>query len=241
MKKGLFFLVVATAWLSARTYAQEVLPRISVKNLADHIVVSWRNEYTRPVTTINIQRSYDSLKNYTTIGSILNPQNTENGYADVNPPYNRMYYRVFISFEGGSYTFSAPFLPVKEKTPLDTSTAWNPDLYSPAKGKKPSVSELISETLIPINSNDPNVIVYPSRRIYTGKEDNIIISLPDAGDKKYVAKFYDDADRQLFELNKLHEPYLIIEKVNFVHGGWYHFELFESGRLVEKNKFFIPK
>ena len=241
MRKVLFILAAGIAWFCCKTNAQEILPRISVKNITGRIIVSWRNEYTRPVTTINIQRSFDSLRNYTTIGSILNPQNIENGYADANPPYNKMYYRVFVSFEGGSYLFSSPFLPIKEKISFDTSTKWNPDLYLQLKGKQPSLSDLIQENLLPQNSNDPSGITYPSRRIFTGKDDNIIIFLPDAETKKYIAKFYDDADRVIFELGKLHESYLIVEKVNFVHGGWYHFELFEGGRLVEKNRFFIPK
>jgi hypothetical protein len=48
-------------------------------------------------------------------------------------------------------------------------------------------------------------------------------------------------ENKLFELTNLKEEYLIIEKVNFIRSGWYRFELFESGQLVEKNKFFIPK
>ena len=35
--------------------------------------------------------------------------------------------------------------------------------------------------------------------------------------------------------------YLIIEKVNFIRSGWYRFELYDNGKIVEKNKFFIPK
>ena len=94
--------------------AQDTLPKISVKNLSGHIIISWVNNYKIPVTAINIQRSFDSLKNYSTIGSVLNPQNIENGYADATPPYNKMYYKVFVSFEGGTYIFSKVTRPIKE-------------------------------------------------------------------------------------------------------------------------------
>ena len=56
-----------------------------------------------------------------------------------------------------------------------------------------------------------------------------------------VVKFYDENDQFLFELTKLKEEYLVVEKVNFVHAGWFHFEIFENGKSLEKNKFFIGK
>ena len=88
--------------------AQQILPGISVMNLNGNIIVSWKNEYKVPLANINIQRSYDSLRNYTTIGSVLNPQNQENGYSDAAAPYNKMYYRLFIAFDGGKYLITTP-------------------------------------------------------------------------------------------------------------------------------------
>jgi hypothetical protein len=43
------------------------------------------------------------LKNFSTIGTVLNPLNLENGYPDLTPPYDRMFYRVTITFENGEY------------------------------------------------------------------------------------------------------------------------------------------
>ena len=82
-------------------------------------------------------------------------------------------------------------------------------------------------------------ITYPSERIFTSKDNNIVIHLTDAATKKYSAKFFNESDSLLFELTKLNDEYLILEKVNFVHAGWFHFEVYESGKLVEKNKFQI--
>ncbi|HMC98503.1 MAG TPA: hypothetical protein VKH37_00065, partial [Ferruginibacter sp.] len=95
------------------SHAQDALPQITVKNINGKIVVSWLNELVKPPTTINVQRSFDSLKNFVTIGSVLNPENHENGFADTKPLYSKMYYRVFISFEGGNYMFSVSGGPVK--------------------------------------------------------------------------------------------------------------------------------
>ncbi|RYD53828.1 MAG: hypothetical protein EOP56_19820, partial [Sphingobacteriales bacterium] len=132
MKKS-FFLLLFTILTSAQyLHAQEILPGISVRNSGGKIIVSWRNEYQKPVSTINIQRSYDSLSNYSTIGSVLNPQNKENGYADLAAPYGRMYYRVFIAFEGGSYIISTPARPTKDTGSLSTGSVRYPWQIDPS-------------------------------------------------------------------------------------------------------------
>jgi hypothetical protein len=254
MKKYLFnFLLTILA--SAVSYAQETLPSITVKNINERIIVSWRNEYKIPVATINIQRSFDSLKNYKTIGSVLNPMNVENGYADANPPYNKMYYRVFIGFEGGTYLISSAFRPVKEDqnggyVPIvryswqlgsDTAKEFTlpaPGSISPVTGVRPSVQS--PPAVVPAPAKEA-AIPYPSQRIFTARDNNVVIYLPDAKSKKYNAIFFDDANNQLFELTKLEDEYLIIEKVNFVHAGWFYFELYENQKLLEKNKFYVAK
>lgn len=253
MQRFSLLFIVLFNLIAVSLTAQETLPGITVKNLSGQIVVSWVNNYKIPVTTINIQRSYDSLKNYTTIGSVLNPQNIENGYADSKPPYNKMYYRVFVSFEGGSYVFSKVARPVKEIT-MATNAADMPDTSFPflIGGRDKSAVQTVNDpknkdpkNLLPKPTlptiNNTEIITYPSRRIFAGRDNNIIIYLPEAETKKYIVKFFEENETPLFELNKLHEPYLIIEKVNFVHAGWFYFEIYENGKLIEKNKFFIAK
>lgn len=214
----LFILVISL--ISLHSSAQETLPGIAVKNYNGKIIISWKNDYKNVVTAINIQRSYDSLKNYTTIGSVLSPLNRENGYADTKPPYNKMYYRLFISFEGGSYVFSSVERPVKEML-SDTAKAYPP----------------VDTTEVKANIGG----WVASRRIYSGKENNIIINLPDAGTKKYSVKFFDDKEELVFELKKIPESYLILERVNFVHAGWFRYELYENGKLADGNKFYVFK
>ncbi len=253
--------------------AQEVLPGITVKDFGGKIIVSWMNEYKVPVTNISIQRSYDSTKNYTTIGSVLNPQNLENGYADNTAPYNKMYYRLFISFEGGAYAFSNIVRPVKVLPPPGSENKTDNESRLHAWQAKPAADTILvpatvvapaeqakADTGVHINipSNlprlhlpskkdsialikGPEIIPYPSARIFSNRDNNVVIHLKDAPVKKYVVKFYDETHVFLFELNKLKEEYLIVEKVNFVHAGWFHFEILENGKLIEKNKFFIGR
>lgn len=89
--------------LCGRAFAQETLPAVSVNGSNKRIVVSWLNDYQKPIESILIQRSFDSLNNFRSIGSVLNPLNLENGFLDQQPPYDRMFYRVFIQFSGGDY------------------------------------------------------------------------------------------------------------------------------------------
>ncbi len=217
MRKTFFLLCCITAIGSSRAHAQDALPQIAVKNISGKIIVSWLNDFTKVPKTINIQRSFDSLRNYTTIGSVLNPENRENGYADVKPPYNNMYYRIFIAFDGGSYFFSAVARPGK------------PSFFT---------TELSTGDSIALFHIKP--VTYSSSRIHPGKDNNIMVHLQDAETKKYLIRFYDEDNKLLFILNKLHESDLIIDKVNFVHAGWFYFEVYESGKFLEKNKFYIP-
>lgn len=301
MRKIFYFMIHAVLIFGAKTYAQEILPSITVKNFSGKIIVSWRNEYPLEVKTINIQRSYDSTKNFRTIGSVLNPQNIENGFVDEAPPYNKMYYRVFISFDAGAYIFSESVRPVKDLPPPQplitkpqvtrqpavqptVAKENNSDAFSKAdsikesltgttkepgtnpagkKGKKEKLTagkkNIPGKQPVTKNKNNQKTdnkqetdqslpvfakaepITYPSRRIYTTRDNNILINLPNFETRRYSVKFFDENEKHLFEINRVKENLLIIEKVNFLHAGWFYFEIFENGKLIEKNKFFIAK
>jgi hypothetical protein len=227
MKKQLSFfglLMIMGGTLSA----QDTLPRVSVKNLSGRIIISWRNTYGANIANINIQRSYDSIRNFTTIGTVLEPNNRENGYVDTKAPKGKIFYRVFVAFEGGNYVFSKSYRPV-----LDTARVQSADSIAATINKIDSVKNAV----VP---HTPKGYL-PSKNIFVGKENNVIIQLPLADIKEYSVQFFDENHRQLFELKKITDPHLIIEKVNFQRAGWYYFKLYEKGKMVEKNQFYIPK
>jgi hypothetical protein len=226
-----FFFFLAFIYTTINVFAQQKpLPVIMVKNINNKIIVNWVNEYTKPITTLNIQRSFDSLRNYKTAGSVLSPQSKENGYADVSAPYNKMYYRIFVAFEGGSYVYSNIMRPIKDTTKYNNTT----DEKMPWMTSSSRDSGLIEPPAKP-------TITYPSSLIFTAKDNNIIIHLVDVNTRKYSVKFFDEAQKFLFEIKRVKEDYLIIEKVNFVRTGWFNFEIYEDGELLEKNKFQITK
>ncbi|MEO6638199.1 MAG: hypothetical protein ABIN25_07970 [Ginsengibacter sp.] len=194
--------------------AQDTLPNITVTLISNKALISWSNPYAS-VTNIGIQRSYDSLKNFKTIGSVLNVNAPTNGFVDTKEFIPAQYYRLFISFEGGTYIFTSSHRPG-----LDTLHV------------RPNISE---------NYRPVQTWFIPSREVYTGKDYNIILSLPDAGKSKYGVKFFEDDGTFLFELKKIDEPYLTVDKVNFRHSGLFRFELYRDGTLIERHKVYIPK
>jgi hypothetical protein len=195
--------------------AQDTLPKITVSQLGRKVLISWNNPYTS-VTNINIQRSADSLKNFTTIGSVINVDVQSNGFVDTKEflPSNQ-YYRLFISFSGGSYIFTESHRPSPDTTKMPAEITYD---QQPVK-----------------------TWFVPSMHVYTGKDNNIIISVPHTDKNKYSIKFFEEMGAELFEVKTIPEDYLILDKVNFGHSGLFDFELFKNGLLIERHKLYIPR
>jgi len=87
----------------------------------------------------------------------------------------------------------------------------------------------------------PKEVFKPSKFIFTEKDGNVTISLPNTAIHHYSVKFFDEKSVPLFDITEVKESSLLIDKVNFLRSGWYKFELYEDGKLKEKHKFFIPK
>src|SRR5437868_4001343 len=130
MRRIFSLLGIFITGFAVKTTAQQPLPHINVRNISGKIIVSWTNEYRRPAKVVTIQRSFDSLRNYTSIATVLSPENIDNGYADPKPPYNNMYYRVFVAFEGGSYAFSEVRRPGKKPVATELSVGDSIALYA---------------------------------------------------------------------------------------------------------------
>ncbi|KIC91564.1 hypothetical protein [Flavihumibacter sp. ZG627] len=87
----------------------------------------------------------------------------------------------------------------------------------------------------------PRDVFRPSPYIFTDRRGLLNIQLPQAGRKKYRVSFFEADKSPLFEIREVAEKVLIMEKSNFMHAGWYLFELYEDGVLLEKNRFYISK
>jgi hypothetical protein len=285
MKK--FLLSIAVFLCAWEISAQDTLPDFSIISRGNRVILSWKNPYP-VVKQINIQRSPDSTRNFTTIMSIPDPKLPENGFVDAKPVNNKMFYRLFILLDSGKYVFTHSKRPDTTGVLLTSETSGNDKLQladdltkeeitnlqtkiekTPEPEKKfliirndsliaqiaekdfkkfrDSVVRKTPDTLlfasldsVIIKPFKPKVVYKPSQYVYTMPDGNVAVRLQDATTSHYRLVFFDDKENRLFEIKKLKENVLSIDKTSFLHGGWYFFELYKDDQLFEKHKLYIP-
>lgn len=226
MKRIYLILLVLIA---SAAYGQDTLPKFSVKNVGNNrYVVGWVNTYGL-VKQISIQRSFDSLKNFTTILSVADPNARENGFADTKAQNDHMFYRLFVVLDKGQFFFSE-----SKKAVLDTMKQLATKNFVIDK-QKDSIN--INGKIVAPKKPD----FVPSFYVYTNHEGYVFINLPDADRKKYHIRFFEEDDSFLFEIKTIKETALTLDKTNFIHSGWFKFELYNEDKLVEKNKFYLAR
>ncbi|HLZ89431.1 MAG TPA: hypothetical protein VKQ52_19385, partial [Puia sp.] len=105
MQKPAVF-ILSCLLLNTILRAQDTLPRFSATARGPgKILISWHNKY-RDVSQISIQRSADSLRNFTTLVTVPDPRLPENGATDNKAPHPNFYYRLFIVLDNGKYLFT---------------------------------------------------------------------------------------------------------------------------------------
>lgn len=232
---------------------QDTLPDFSVNNRGNkRILVSWYNKYPL-VKQISVQRSDNILTNYKTILTVPDPMNRQNGFMDTRAEHDSMYYRLYILLDGGNFIFSKPQRPfsertlqmVLEKSKTDSANLTPEEVLILKRYQNNRLEKIEEKISTQMNNtlkekNGTNVFV-PSYRISTNRDGNVRIRLQDYDQKKYRIRFYEDDETFLFELKEIREPFLLVDKANFHHAGWFRFELYEEDTLIEKHKFYIPK
>jgi len=232
MKKLNFLLLFFTLFVCTLLQAQDTLPKFSLKNVGNNrIIIGWGNNFTN-IRQISIQRSFDSLTGYKTILTVPDPTTPQNGYVDTKATNSRMFYRIYILLEKGVFLFSDAKRPV-----LDTIRRAD---FPPRIDKLPTVDSVAVPQVT--NTKPKPVGFVPSIYVYTNRDGYVRISLPDdEKPKKYSIKFFEENENFLFEIKEIKEKDFKIDKTNFYHAGWFRFELYEDGKLLEKHKFYLEK
>lgn len=111
-----------------------------------------------------------------------------------------------------------------------------------------SVSTQTKDTLYAVDNEHvkihpfvPKYVWKPSDHVFTNNKGYVTILLPLVKQHRYQVVFYEEDGSELFRIKTLKEPELVLDKTDFMHSGWFYFELFEDEKLKEKNKFFLPK
>ena len=218
-----FLILFIVSVYSFNAFSQDTLPKFSVRNVgANRIIVGWVNSY-QLVKQISIQRSFDSLGIYKTVMSVTDANAKQNGFADTKAPNDHMFYRLFVVQDKGVFFFTKPTKPI-----LDTVSLTKEEKLEP----EPEVVKI--EPVKPVG-------FVPSIFVFTNKEGYVYINLPDASEKKYHIKFFEEDGSFLFEIKDLKEKGLTLDNANFMHGGWFNFELYNDEKLLEKHKFYLAK
>ncbi|MBD0294191.1 MAG: hypothetical protein ICV84_03170 [Flavisolibacter sp.] len=207
------------------SFSQDTLPNFSVHNVGnDRVIIGWVNAFQN-TRQISIQRSFDSLGTYKTILSVADPNAVQNGYADTKAPNDHMYYRIFYVLEGGKFYFTRAKKPI-----LDTAHQVTAQQVINIKSGRSKTDSLIKKD-----------VFVPSFYVYTNNDGYVFLNLPDADEKKYNIKFYEEDNTFLFEIKNIKKPALTLDKANFIHAGWFKFELYNDEKLVERHKFYLSK
>ena len=81
----------------------------------------------------------------------------------------------------------------------------------------------------------------PSLTIFTHRDGYVFIQLPttlNLGNTQ--VRFFTEDGQALFELNQPPIRVFRIDKTNFYRTGWYRFEIWQKGKMIETNRFFLP-
>lgn len=245
----LFLLFSFTA--SNSLLAQDTLPNFSLKNAGNNrIIIGWQNDF-KDIKQISIQRSFDSLTGYKTILTVPDPTTPQNGYVDAKATNDHMFYRLYIMRDKGVFVFSAAKKPFKDTLKIVTApvatadTIQMGDTFIVAKPFGVNLDKFpgTDSVAVPNVDNKPKPVGFlPSLYVYTYRDGSLRITLPQKEIMtKYSIKFFEEDGTFLFELKDIREKDFKMDKTNFYHAGWFRFELYEDGRLLEKNKFRLDK
>jgi len=241
--------------------------RVGVSKIGDgKVKIEWVNPYGDSIVQLNIQRSWDSVKNYLTIFAPLSPELPQNGFIDPTG-YAGMYYRAFYVLEDGTFFFTKS---VKTTSGSDFTNDVSEDStrnknfrvtvhdddtiiaqynnYADYKKFRDSIIYNTKDTLysltdadVLIRYYDNNIRWVPSTHVFTNTEGYVQISLADVPQKKYSLRFFDEKRKFLFTIKNVTQPQLMLDKTDFMRSGWFYFELSEDGKVKERNKFYLPK
>lgn len=186
-------------------------------------------------------------------------------------PVAKLYFRVFYILYGNAYYFTKAKRPappiyrapesqpetklVESKIdPIRIITIRTKDsvvaqmAYSDYWKFKDSVSKNTKDTLFVLSGDqvlikpfNPENYFRPSIYVVTNKDGFVTVKLPDAMHKSYKLVFLTMDNQKLFTINHITDTELVIDKTNFMHAGWFKFELYEDNKLKEKNKILLQR
>lgn len=233
--------------------------------------ISWVNNFGENCIQLMVQVSYDSSRNFRTVFSTESPQLPQNGFVYSLKYPAKLYYRIFYILNGDAYYFTAAkravpamyrdpesnnpetkdqqkidpmrIITIRTKDSVVTQLA-----YSEYWKFRDSIGKNTKDTLFVLSQDqvlikpfNPENYFRPSIYVVTNKEGFITVKLPEAAQRNYKVVFLTMDNKKLFTINHVTDTELVIDKTNFMHAGWFKFELYEDNKLKEKNKILLQR
>ncbi len=239
-----FFLILLSSFIFQNAYAQPQLPEVIGAAQRGITLIAWTAQFDG-IKSIAVQRSSDSVYNFTTIGYVKNTKKGPQGFVDGHPLPGKNYYRLYIAFSSDLTWFSnrlrvevdsAQILAAGIIPPNDSLQKLVPRAISALSGLKfdSTTGNLLGNIKLPTLAPSMPEIV-PSIYVFTNPfNGHINIELPDVKTKAYDIRFFDNTEKMVLEIDRVRESPVILDKRNFQRKGYFHFEILRDREKWEK-------
>jgi hypothetical protein len=223
-------LIFLFAFIAATNAAFSQLPNIEVVTAFNRNIISWLNPYG-DLYAITVQRSSDSLRNFTTIGSVKKPKKGAGAFSDDTPVKGYNFYQLIVVFNPEVEWFSK-----KKGIFIDSNSLAN-SMKADTNAANNKAKELALEAnpTLAIEDIKPTFTFTPSTHVYTNTyTGHININVENAISKRYSLVFYGNDKKESFRIDRISYDNIVLDKHNFNGKGTFSFSLLESGKEVEK-------
>ncbi len=205
----LIIFILLSEYAGNISYAQDPLPEFKLKMINSNKWLISWHNPFRNCVKLSVQRSGDD-KNFKTIVTAKNPKLYENSFTDTKLPKNKnCFYRIQYILKNGKTYFSLMH------------------------------STLEREAEKNMVSNTSNPVWKPSPFVFTNRNGEIQILVNNPSQFVYKLLFQEENGAELFQIKKIDTDNLILDKTNFIHSGWFQFELYKDDVLLEKNTIYL--
>lgn len=225
MKIAVLFLLLLN--FTNTTFAQPDLPNIGVITQGGLNIISWKNPYKGGLKSMAVERSNDSVHNFTAIGYVKNLNDAVQSFVDVHPMVGKNWYRLHIVF-----TSDVDWMSNEQFIGVDSAAIANRKPLPPSD----SLQKIINATGGVATVSELKAVEMPKSQYvfanpFTG---NVNIEIQDAIEGNYQLIFYDANDKEVLKIPRINDKTVILDKRNFQNTGLYKFRLLKNKEEFDK-------
>jgi len=227
--------------LAGRAAAQPLLPDIIGVTQKGVNILAWTAQYDG-LKSIAVQRSSDSVYNFTTIGYVKNLKKGPQGFIDGHPNPGANWYRLYIVFSSDLTWYSNRFKLRVDSADLVKAAVLPPNdslqrlvktAATALAGVKVDSATGLTIGKIPDALPDPAAVAVEtyirSQYVFTNPfTGHVNVEVPAVRTTSYTIQFFDAQNRRVLEIPRVPESPIVIDKRNFQRKGLYRFDLLRN-------------